>query len=398
MNESFIAKLKKVHLVDLLHLIICFLAIFPALLYRLKRRHLWLVCEWALEAQDNGYAFYKYLRTEQPQTDVVYAISSKSASYAKVARLGEVVEYGSMKHWIYYLAAEVNISSQKGGKPNTPVCYLLEVVFPILKNKRVFLQHGVTKDDVPFLHRDRANFWMFCCAAKPEYEFVKAQFGYLPDTIKHLGFCRFDSFYERVAVDKHLLLIFPTWRMWLERIDDVKAFRESYYYKNWQKLLNSQAFDALLQKNDMRAVFCVHRNMMKYEHLFTTASSHIEIKAWNEADIAGLIKNACLMITDYSSTAMDFAYMEKPVIYYQFDKEEFRKRHLPSGYFEYERDGFGPVCRNNEEVIDDFRNIATIDFQMADVYKQRTKQFFTIRDNKNCERTYLAIREMLQKH
>lgn len=40
-----------------------------------------------------------------------------------------------------YLTAKVNISSQKGGKPNYAVCYLLEV-YGILRNSRVFYNMG----------------------------------------------------------------------------------------------------------------------------------------------------------------------------------------------------------------------------------------------------------------
>lgn len=40
---------------------------------------------------------------------------------------GEVVEYGSMLHWIAYFLCEYNISSQKGGKPNAPICSFMEL-------------------------------------------------------------------------------------------------------------------------------------------------------------------------------------------------------------------------------------------------------------------------------
>ena len=36
---------------------------------------------------------------------------------------------------------------------------------------------------------------------------------------------------------------------------------------------------------------------------------------------------------------MDVAYRKRPIIYYQFDNEEFRKVHLSEGYFKYENDG-----------------------------------------------------------
>ena len=34
---------------------------------------------------------------------------------------------------------------------------------------------------------------MFCCAAAPEYAFVQERFGYPPEAVQHVGFCRFDA-------------------------------------------------------------------------------------------------------------------------------------------------------------------------------------------------------------
>ena len=45
---------------------------------------------------------------------------------------------------------------------------------------------------------------------------------------------------------------------------------------------------------------------------------------------------------DYSSIAFDFAYMKKPLIYYQFDQDKYYTNHFAKGYFDCERDGFGP--------------------------------------------------------
>ena len=39
---------------------------------------MWLICEDYNEARDNGYWLFKYIREQQPQQDVVYAINKKS--------------------------------------------------------------------------------------------------------------------------------------------------------------------------------------------------------------------------------------------------------------------------------------------------------------------------------
>lgn len=39
-----------------------------------------------------------------PSRMVVYAINKESVDYEKIKNLGEVIQYGSIKHWAYYLA------------------------------------------------------------------------------------------------------------------------------------------------------------------------------------------------------------------------------------------------------------------------------------------------------
>ena len=395
MNESLLKKLKKVRLRDLGHVFLFLLALLPARIYRQFHPHLWLICESEKEARDNGYWFYRYLRERQPETDTVYAIRYDAQECARVACLGPVVNYGSFRHWIYYLAAEVNISSQKYGKPNAAVCYLLEVVLGWLKNRRVFLQHGVTKDDLPFLHEDKAKFWMFCCAAEPEYAFIKNSFGYPAEAIQHVGFCRFDPLHD-VEPDRDLLLIMPTWRMYLQRGGDRDAFLKSDYYLAWSGLLENGALAELLGRLHKQAVFVLHREMGAFEALFQSSANCITVLPWQEADISSLIREAGILITDYSSVYMDFAYMKKPLVYYQFDYETYRAGHLPTGYFDYERDGFGPVCSTEQELLARLEPLLT-GGEMPPEYRQRVERFYTLNDDKNCERTYLAIREKLER-
>ena len=50
-----------------------------------------------------------------------------------------------------------------------------------------------------------------------------------------------------------------------------------------------------------------------------------------------------LMVTDYSSVAFDFAYLKKPVLYFQFDQADFFGGQYGHGYYDYAKDGFGEV-------------------------------------------------------
>lgn len=395
MKESLFAKLRRIRFGDIGHFFLFLIALLPAAIYKRKRRHLWLLCEYAKEAQDNAFALFRYLRKNRPEIDAVYAIDRRSPAKASADAIGPTVGFGTLKHWIFYLAAEVNISSQKGGKPNAAVCYLLEVVLGWLKNRRVFLQHGVTKDDLPFLHEENAKLSMFCCAAQPEYEFIRDTFGYAPGVVRLTGFCRFDDLLS-AKPDPDLILILPTWRMWLERdCRTDEAFRESEYFKGWDAFLNDPALDALLKESGKRAVFCVHRNVSRYETCFTSSSERVAVKKWDEVSVPALLKSAALLVTDFSSVYMDFAFMKKPVVYYQFDRETYRKGHLPTGYFDYDRDGFGPIAETTENAIGAMRRIVENGLRMEPRYEERVDRFFTLRDANSSERTTEAIKEMI---
>lgn len=399
MNESLLHKLRMVRPGDVGHIFLFLLALLPAAVCRHFRRGLWLICEAPDEARDNGYWFFRYLRRAQKQIDAVYAIRRNAPERARVAALGEVVRYGSLRHWIYYLAAEVNISSQKSGKPNAAVCYMLEVVLGVLKNRRVFLQHGVIKDDLPFLHEKQAKLSLFICGAEPEYEFVRATFGYPPEAIAYTGLARFDGLYGHTP-DPSLLLILPTWRMWLQRGQGEKgdgAFLASAYYREWNALLSDQAFHALLRRHGKRAVFCMHRNMQAFERFMPKSTAEVQMLGWQDADVPALLCQAGALLTDYSSVFMDVAYMEKPVFYYQFDRAAFREGHLPTGYFDYDRDGFGPACTDRETLLKALEAGFSDGCRMQEPYLTRTRRFFTLHDDKNCERTYGAVMELLRR-
>ena len=120
----------------------------------------------------------------------------------------------------------------------------------------------------------------------------------------------------------------------------MKNFVSTDYYQHWNAVLNSEKIDKILKENNLELIFYPHRNMQKYIEEFKTNSENITIADWKQYDVQGLLKESALLITDLSSIFMDFGYMRKPMIYYQFDMEKFRKGQYQQGYFEYKRDGF----------------------------------------------------------
>jgi len=99
-----------------------------------------------------------------------------------------------------------------------------------------------------------------------------------------------------------------------------------------------------------------------------------------------------LLITDYSSVAFDFAYLRKPVIYTQMDREEFFEKQIYNrGYFDYEKDGFGPVCDDYETTVQTIINYIKNDCKIEEIYLERINSFFEYNDQNNCKRVHEEI-------
>ena len=383
--------LKYIKLEDILAFFVFIFMIIPSLVFKivnkLRKKKLLLVTENGKTARDNGYHFYKYVRTEHPEDYCFYVIDKKSEGYDKVKEFGNIIQYRSLKHWLYYLAADYNISNQKDGNPDAPLFYVIHVLLGLYYN-RVFLQHGITKDDAEWLYYKNCKFKYFICGAKREYEFIDERFGYPKGNVIYTGFARFDNLYNN-NVNKKQILIMPTWRSWLGRTTNVLGekfiFNETEYFKNWNGLLNNDKFVKYIEKNDIKILFYPHMNMQKFLNEFNVKSKNIEIVSMN-TDIQTVLKESAIMITDYSSVYMDFAYMEKPVLYFQFDYKEYREKQYQDGYYDYKRDGFGPVCESIDELTDEFIRIN--DNGLDKKYIKRMNDFFELKDQNNCKRIY----------
>lgn len=363
----------------------------------LKKRKIWLITEDKNEARDNGICFFRYINSIKSDITSYYAIKYNSTDYKKVATIGNTVRYGSIKHWILYLNAEYNISTQKSGRPSAAVGYVLEML-GIVKNKAIFLQHGITLSRAKWLFYENTKMRLFICGAKPEYEYVLNEFGYPAANVAYLGLCRFDDYHRKHEIKRQLLLI-PSWREWIgskneysKVYEDTSRFEKTEYYKKYQSLINNPLLEEILEKNNLELVFYPHRNMQQYISSFSTCCDKIRIVDNKTSDIRELLIDSALMITDYSSVALDFAYMKKPVVFYQFDEERFREAQYEKGYFNYRTCKLGIWTCTEEQVLNAIQEVVLRRFSTDSDFDQAHSAYFQLYDNKNCERIYLHIK------
>ena len=355
-------------------------------------RQLWLVTERGFDARDNAYWFFRYLREQHPEINACYVIDPKSPDCRKVDKLGRTVPWRGFRHYLSYLAADYLISTHvQPGAPDLMAYYHLRQIGIRPRGREIFLQHGIIKDEMKWMRYPHLKVDFFASGGKMEYDYLISEFGFPEGVIQFTGLCRFDNLI-RGKTQSGEILVMPTWRG--SDYPHGEHFRETAFYQKFQSLLDNPSLLQLLEEQDLKLIFYPHIEMQKELDQFKSPSERIVLASWRQYDVQSLLMRCNVLITDYSSVFFDAGYMEKPVIYYQFDLEEFRKYHYQEGYFSYEKHGFGPVAKSEEALIEALHECIGDDFRMQEIYRSRLDAFYPVRDTQNCERTYQILRRM----
>lgn len=362
-----------------------------------KRRRLWIISDRVNKADDNGEALFRYLREHRPaHTRVIFAVRKDSGDYARMKQLGECVSAMSFRHKLLFLLSDVDISSH--AEIGSLFSGYNDALRDLLRYHHfVFLQHGVTKDDVSgWLNRFNQNISGFVTAALPEWQsIVRGRYHYTEDIIWLTGFPRFDRLYH--SEDKRITIA-PTWRHGLVNSRDEKtgqwsaldSFGDSDFFRFYNALLNSERLLGKLEEYGYALQFLPHPNL---QNLIDRFDRDDRVR-FLHSDISyrDVYAESDLMVTDYSSAVFDFAYLRKPIVYCQFDKARFYEGQIyDKGYFDYERDGFGEVTYDLDSAIDRIIEYVENGCALKDAYRRRIDNFFAYSDQNNCRRVVERI-------
>lgn len=378
------------------------------LLGALKRKPVWLISDRYEKADDNGEAFFDYLiKEKQNEVSPYFVLSKESKDFQRLKKTGRVIPAFGIRHKLLSVISDMIISSEgREDSLHNPFRDQMYVIRDLWYAKPfVFLQHGITKDDMSdYLCIWNQGFYGLVTACEPEYRsIIQGNYGYKENEVWLTGFARYDNL---VNDPQKIITVIPTWRKGLGDHPDPRTgawtlnpdFVDSDYCRFYRCLLSDRRLIEAADRLGYSIQFRPHPNLGQYAALFgANASVELLDEGTSYRDI---FAKSALIVTDYSSVAFDFAYLEKPVIYAQFDRDEiFKGSHTyKKGYFDYERDGFGPVTETVDETVD--RIIAYMEdgCRMDEKYRQRADEFFAFHDRKNCERIFNEIAASSVRH
>lgn len=374
------------------------------MLHSINHKPIWLLSDRTHRANDNGMHLFKYISKIEKNARVYFVIDKKSKDYKEMKKYGKVIKYNSFKYKLYFLLASKIISSQANEWVINAFEDKKEYVKDLYNFDFIFLQHGITKDNISkWINKFRKNIKLFVTCATDEYNSIvndEQEYIYTKEQVKLLGFPRFDKL---TSNPQKKIVFMPTWRKKITesmRIKDNSSereyspnFKNTEYFKFFNRLINDERIIQTLNEKGYKGKFYIHPNLEQQAidfHSNECIEVSTEITDYNKE-----FAENDLLITDYSSVAFDFAYLKKPVLYTQFDQETFFSEQLyDKGYFDYYRDGFGPVCDDYESSVKEIVKYIQNDCQIEEKYLERIDKFYTFFDKNNCKRVYEEILKM----
>ena len=364
----------------------------------------WVLMDRDIQADDNAEHLYNYIRNEHPEQKIFFALNKDSHDWKRLKSAGfQLLAFGSEEHKLAIGTCEKLISSHANH-------YVTNFLGSKMLTGRhfVFLQHGVILHDISSWLNTKENIDCFITTTNDEYNSIiknSSNYAYSNKEVVLTGLPRHDALVTSVETSKRQIVIMPTWRKNIvgNIIGDGDTrsinseFMSTEYAKSWHEVLHSEKLKNIAQEYNFDIIFFPHANIEPYLEKFNIPQ-HISAITHHEGSIQEIFKSASIMITDYSSVAFEMAVQNKPTIYYQFDEQEFFSgQHTTCrGDYDYRKHGFGPVTTTLDELLNEIGLSVKNEAKPTDEISKRIFNTFPFRDGKNCERTYLAIKELDQ--
>ncbi len=379
------------------------LILFPVWKF-FKKNQIWIVgASQGKKYTDNGVAFYRYVLENHPEIDIYWIINKDCPDAFKARKGGPFLYRNGIKGNIYTLIADVLVVTHTLPKDVSE--------YPIEKYKdsfKVFISHGIEGLKVKIKEHAKVhlNYNLSVAVSNFEKDIKVNQWGLEEDKICLTGLPRYDILdkYKNKKREKTSRIFYmPTWcpeyRKTFEKdysdlsTKEIEDFKKGEYYQKIYGLLADKELIDYLEREDIELNCFFHQAINPFMEKVVNVSTSSQIKLLsNAADVQKELIGADILITDYSSVAWDFLYLNKPAIFYQFDQEKHLK--TTGTYIEIPDDLFGPVTKTPAETIREIKRIETED-EWEEKREKLKEKFFLYDDNMNRKRIVDRIIESI---
>lgn len=340
-------------------------------------------------AQESGFAYFKYVQEHYPKEKLYFIIKRDAPDYAKLKAMQRVVIHGSFQHFYLLHRASLFVSSETPGH-----AYFwrenMGLTANVVRTKPyVFLQHGVLGfkklDNIFYGDRLTAPS-LLITSSLFEQNIVTSQLDYDAKRAPITGLARWDMIdlaQERLN-KRDKILVFYTWRPWLDDISD-DSFRASRYFQHIKATLT-----ILSEYDDKQIVFMMHRKL----HATLDQSLMSKVKLWtdNDGPMNELLSSVATVITDYSSISWEAYYREIPVIFDMFDQTRYTDE--VGSYIDLDALPFGRKITTQNNIGSLLKNISNHSYHLTSEELTKKSNYFAFDDQKASERIHQLVKEL----
>ena len=366
-------------------------AIFYRIMYLLiyvfmKNRDIWILMDRPNQSGDNGEHLYHYVANQNDGIEKYFIIDKGTDDYKRLKKQYgyKILSFGSMKHKLLYFYANKVISSHPDYQFLNPFDEKGQEYYSgLITSDIYFLQHGIPKYAMQdWLRKFDHNLSLIVAVSELDYNSYLEYYNFEEDVIQILGYPRYDNLTNE-NMQRKIVILFS----WRNFIKTDKILLSSEYYQRLNSLINNKKLINYANDKGYEIVFKMHPRIAEYLNLFDKNENIIFDDVTKYHDI---ICDCALMITDYSSVAFDFAYLKKPVIYYQYgDDYHFD---VETNYFDEEKSGFGEIIKDEDKLVEKVIEYIDNDCTMEDKFRDNVDAFFKYHDKNNSKRCYEWIK------
>jgi len=356
--------------------------------YRNKR--IWIYYDKLKATGDNAEYAWRYAEAQKDDgIEKHFYLNEGTRDYKRLSAAGYTMEKGgSTKGVMLALNAEAVFMThsppfRKPGINDRQMLYLKGLIHANI----IRLYHGFAGTRHAYYSQIMDDAISVIVGSSWERDFyLQPDYGYTEDMIAPCGMPRYDDLVDK---SKKQIMFAPTWTPALRDAGD--DFKYTPYFKTYSRILADERLQETARRKGFTLAMFLHPTLAKHTKEFETNDVVKAYSSLKDKDYVTMMTESDLMVTDYSSVHFDFAYMRKPVVYYQDPTLTPWREHS----FSYENMGFGEVVCNPEELIDTLCAYIENDCKMSAEYKDRANSFFLQEDRFSAKRVYEDTRRRL---
>lgn len=355
-----------------------------------KNKNIWLFGSWFGDKYaDNSRFLFEYLHKEHPEIRAVWITDSDDIVSSLRKEGFEAYKKYSISSVLLGLRAGYSVFVQSN---------LVDVI-PFLNNgktKLIQLWHGIPLKKIgfddkyagmpslktrfkyllfPFL---KEFYDVFIANSQEDAERFCSAFNVKKVVVT--GYPRNDVLSAIKTTGNYNLFYFPTFR------DSIGSEIDLFNYFGF----DFESWNSFLGRLNINLYIKMHPVNKPGKDLLSQFENSSNIIFLDELDVADVLPEADVLITDYSSVYFDFLLTEKPIIFSPFDFEKYitKDREL---YYPYDEVTPGPKCKDWNEVLNwvvKFKENPSLYSKERENIKNK---FHKYDDFKSCERVYQEI-------